>query len=63
MYRIRIQQKRDQQQKHREELEALHGVVGHKRAETLYELAWEYGHSGGWEEVANYYADLVELLR
>ena len=48
---------------HREKLERQYGVVGHKRSEKLYDLAWEYGHSGGFEEVANYYIDLVELLK
>ena len=38
------------------------GITDHPKAETLFDLAWEYGHSGGYREVYNYALDLVDLL-
>ena len=30
--------------------------------QTLWSLAWEYGHSSGYSEVESYYMDLVDLV-
>lgn len=38
------------------------GITGHPKAETLFQKAWEQGHSAGYEEVFNYASDLVDLL-
>ena len=38
-------------------------IADHPKADKLYELAWEEGHSSGYEEVLNYAEDFVELLR
>ena len=41
---------------------AVNDLTGHPKAEAVYNLAWEHGHSSGLGEVANYveeYADLV----
>ena len=34
----------------------------HKHADLLFFLAWEYGHSGGEEEIRNYVIDLQPFL-
>ncbi len=40
-----------------------HGVTGHPKAERVFNLAWEYGHSSGLSEVADYFDDLVGLIK
>lgn len=46
----------------RHDLEVEYHMVGNPKADLLYGKAWQMGHSGGLHEVANYYADLVELV-
>ena len=68
------QRGRDQMRKHREreaelnmlvksDLEAQHGIVGHPKADKLWSLAWDAGHSAGYSDVITYYEDFVELLK
>lgn len=38
------------------------GITGHPKAEKLFAIAWEYGHSSGYSEVYNYADELAELL-
>jgi len=40
-----------------------HDVTGHPKAERVFSLAWDYGHSAGLGEVANYFDDLVDLIK
>ena len=47
---------------HKLGLEIEHNLVGHPKADKLYELAWDYGHSSGYSEITSYYADLADLL-
>ena len=49
--------------KFRADLEAEYGLVGHPKADALFNRAWEQGHSAGFGEVATIYDDLVELVR
>lgn len=44
-------------------LHEYHGMTGHPKADLLYSKAYERGHSNGHEEIANYYDDLVELVK
>lgn len=44
------------------DLEVEYHMVDHPKAALLYGKAWEMGHSGGLHEVANCYANLVELV-
>lgn len=44
------------------DLEEEYGLVGHPKASKLFEIAYDMGHSGGMEDVANYYCHLSELL-
>ena len=48
---------------HRAALEGRYGTRGRPKAARLHELAWDYGHSAGLDEVENYYRDLAELIR
>lgn len=50
-------------QKFKEDLEREYGLVGHPKADLLYSKAWDIGHAYGFHEVANYYDELVELIR
>lgn len=44
------------------DLEEQYGMKGHPKAGALFNKAWERGHSSGYQEVANYYDDLYELI-
>lgn len=58
---------RDQEQALNDELAAdlakYHGVTDNPKNGMLFAKAWEHGHSGGASEVANNYADFVELIK
>lgn len=43
-------------------LEAL-GIQNHPKANKLYDMAWEEGHSEGYRRVADVAEELAELLR
>lgn len=45
------------------DLEAEYNLSGHPKAEKLFAMAWEDGHSGGYQEVARRYDELVELVQ
>lgn len=68
------QKQNEQKNRHREEerrltnllksdLELEHGVAGHAKADKVWSLAWEHGHSSGYSEVINYYEEFVELIQ
>lgn len=38
-------------------------IVGHQKADKLFQVAWSMGHSSGYSEVWNYYQELVELVK
>ena len=45
-------------------LEEAHDELrGHPKAERLWTMAYERGHSSGWNEIALEYADLADLLK
>lgn len=44
------------------DLEEQYGMKDHPKASTLFSKAWSMGHSSGYQEVANYYDDLYELI-
>ena len=46
-----------------EHIEIVFGMTEHPKRVKVYELAWEYGHASGHEDVLSYYKDLVELVR
>jgi hypothetical protein len=48
---------------HKLSLEKDQGLVGHPRADLLYEIAWSLGHSSGYAEVATYYHELAPLVK
>jgi len=52
-----------EQDKNKVNLERKYGVEGHPKADLIFQLAWEYGHSSGWSEVETYYIDLVEIIQ
>ena len=37
-------------------------LTGHPQAEILFNLAWDYGHANGFEEVLSYAVDMAPLL-
>lgn len=68
------QRSRDQTRKHREnegvmsalvkrDLEVQEGLAGHPKADLLWSIAWDRGHSSGYSEVINEYEQMAELLK
>lgn len=47
---------------HRTALETEYSMTGHPKAEQLYQLAWDYGHSSGLHEVGYFYGELIQLV-
>lgn len=45
------------------DLEEEHGVTGHPKAERLFQIAWDHGHSAGFSEVLGWYSELAELIQ
>lgn len=39
------------------------GVSDNPKRFKCFDLAWEHGHSSGYEEVYNYFCDFVDLIR
>lgn len=59
-YRTGVQEAND---KFRHDLEKQYGVIGNTKANRVWELAWEEGHSFGYTEVLGYYDQFVELIK
>lgn len=56
----KMQQEEDEFRKQLEH-EYMSEVSEQKVLDAVWNQAWEYGHSGGLEEVKNYYLDLSDL--
>lgn len=48
---------------HRKQMEEDYGLSNHPKAELLYAICWDLGHSSGLSEVAAYYSQLSDLLK
>ena len=56
---------REEQARHeafRQSLEHEYGLVGHPKAQKLWNLAWDRGHSQGYDFVKAVYDELSELV-
>jgi len=53
----------EQENEWKEKLFMDNNVENNPKAEDCFQLAWEYGHSNGYEEVRNYFEDLSKLIR
>lgn len=40
-----------------------HGVESNPKAEKVWSLAWEHGHSSGYSEIEIYFEEFVELIK
>lgn len=40
-----------------------HGLTGHPKADRAFTMAWDRGHASGYQEVANEFDDLADLLK
>lgn len=45
------------------DLFVAYGVTGHPKAERAFNLAWDFGHSGGLHEVELYFSTLAALIK
>lgn len=39
------------------------GISAHPKRSTLWQIAWDLGHSAGYTEIFSYYSDLSRLLK
>lgn len=54
-----------EQQENQQVFEALcqeYGVVNHPKAQKVWDMAWERGHSSGYDSVRSEFEELVELI-
>lgn len=61
-YKLYLERNAELETEFRQDLEQLHGMVGHPKADLLYGKSWGMGHSAGLHEVACVYANLVDLV-
>jgi hypothetical protein len=47
----------------KKELAAKHGIPRNAKFERAWDIAWEYGHSSGFDEVRMYFDELADLLK
>lgn len=47
----------------RPDIQQAFDVNEHPKRDHLFSLAWGFGHSSGYHEIAYYYRDLVDLVR
>lgn len=59
----RLAREHAERTKHKNDLAKKFDLVGHPKLDQLYDLAWEFGHSSGYSEVATYFADISVLLK
>jgi hypothetical protein len=53
----------DKSQEFKFDLFEEYNVLNNPKKDKCFEFAWEYGHSDGYGEIANYFGDLVELIK
>lgn len=58
-----LEQRRQDKADVKNRLEEVYNMKGHPKADTLFRLAWDFGHSEGYEEIVFYYAEMLELLK
>ncbi len=47
----------------KQKLFEMHGIENHRKRVKCFNLAWDYGHSNGYEIVEEYFNDFVEFLK
>ena len=45
------------------DLYAEYGVTNNPKVEQAFQLAWDFGHACGYEEVERYFMDFAELIK
>lgn len=62
-FRDRMKSQQADRDAHRAKMEEKHRLAGHSKSERLYALAWDMGHSYGYDEVEIRYDELADLLK
>lgn len=57
------EQKRKTMAEHKAQLAQEYGVEGHPKLDTLYNLAWDYGHAYGFREVEIHFSQMLPLIQ
>lgn len=48
---------------HKEYLASKYEILNNSKLDRLYEIAWDFGHSGGYGEIELYFSDMVDLIK
>ena len=66
-YAQRMAQSQQERNKHQADMEAKHFVfpnlVSRLKLDLLYQIAYDFGHASGWNEIEVYYDEMVELVK
>lgn len=66
-YAQRMKQSQEERNKHQAQLEAKHFVfpnlISRAKLDLLYQIAYDYGHANGWNEIEICYDDFVTLVK
>jgi hypothetical protein len=58
-----MEKKFDEKEAFKEFLAKKYKVEGNPKLDKAFEIAWEYGHSSGYDAIDSYFYDLVELIK
>ena len=47
----------------KEKLAKEYGIENHPKLDRLFEIAWDFGHSSGFNEVDIYFSEMVDLIK
>ena len=47
----------------KKDLFEFYGVSDNKKAEQCYYIAYSFGHSDGYNSIASYFSDIVDLIK
>lgn len=65
-YAQKMEQNQEARNKHQAQLENTYfepDEVPRHKLDLLYQIAYDYGHAHGWNEIAIFYGDMAELVK
>jgi hypothetical protein len=58
-----MEEKFDVKEEFKKFLAKKYKLEGNPKLDRAFEIAWELGHSSGYDEIENYFYDLVDLIK
>ena len=59
----RFRKQEEERERHKREVEEMFGTSGNPKADLLYRISWDFGHSSGLREVEYYYMEMLDLVK